>query len=119
MDPHMMKMVGGLSVPYICMHMQGQPENMQKAPFYENVVSELLDFFLLKKAQCKDAGIHDLILDPGFGFGKTIAHNFQILHNLGVFKIRACQLWWGCPEKLPCIKPLVLRRKKHLMELLF
>jgi dihydropteroate synthase len=114
MDPHMMKMVGGLSVPYICMHMQGQPENMQKAPFYENVVSALLDFFLLKKAQCKDAGINDVILDPGFGFGKTIAHNFQILHNLGVFKITGLPIMVGLSRKSTVYKTLDITPEEAL-----
>jgi dihydropteroate synthase len=114
MDPEMLKVVGALSVPYICMHMQGQPENMQKKPVYDNVVSELLDFFLRKKVQCRDAGIHDLILDPGFGFGKTIAHNFQLLHNLGVFKITGLPVMAGLSRKSTIYKTLDITPEEAL-----
>jgi len=114
MDPNMLKVVGGLSVPYICMHMQGRPEDMQKAPYYDNVVSDLLDFFLRKKVQCKDAGIHDLILDPGFGFGKTIAHNFQILHNLSVFKITGMPIMAGLSRKSTVYKTLKITPEEAL-----
>jgi len=114
MDPDMLKVVGGLSVPYICMHMQGQPETMQKAPVYEDVVSEVLDFFLRKKIQCKDAGIHDLILDPGFGFGKTIQHNFQLLQNLGVFKITGLPIMAGLSRKSTVYKTLDITPEEAL-----
>jgi dihydropteroate synthase len=114
MDPDMLKVVGGLSVPYICMHMQGLPETMQKAPVYKDVVSEVLDFFLLKKIQCKDAGIHDLILDPGFGFGKTIQHNFQLLHNLGVFKITGLPIMAGLSRKSTVYKTLDITPEEAL-----
>jgi dihydropteroate synthase len=114
MDPHMLKMVGGLSVPYICMHMQGLPETMQESPFYEDVVSEVLDFFLRKKIQCKEAGIHDLILDPGFGFGKTIAHNFQLLHKLGVFKMTELPIMVGLSRKATVYKTLDITPEEAL-----
>jgi dihydropteroate synthase len=87
MDPGMISMVAGLKVPYICMHMKGTPENMQKEPQYNDVVSEVLDYFINKIAVCKEAGIHDVIIDPGFGFGKTIAHNLTLLKSLPVFRI--------------------------------
>ncbi|MGL6268803.1 MAG: dihydropteroate synthase [Chitinophagaceae bacterium] len=114
MDPEMLKVVGNLSVPYICMHMQGKPENMQKAPYYENIISELLDFFQLKKVQCRDAGIHDLILDPGFGFGKTTAHNFQVLHNLSVFKMTGLPIMAGLSRKSMVYKTLDITPEEAL-----
>ncbi len=114
MDPDMLKVVGGLSVPYICMHMQGQPENMQKSPYYENLVSELLDFFLRKKIQCKDAGIYDLILDPGFGFGKTMAHNFELLQNLAVFKMTGLPIMVGLSRKSTVYKTLDITPEEAL-----
>lgn len=87
MDENMIDSVGKLGVPYICMHMKGVPATMQKSPHYEDVVQEVLGFFVNKTAECKAAGITDLILDPGFGFGKTTVHNFQLLKNLSAFSI--------------------------------
>jgi dihydropteroate synthase len=87
MDDRMLQTVAELKVPYICMHIQGTPETMQQHPQYENVTTTVIDFFINKIAECKKAGITDIITDPGFGFGKTIQHNFQLLKNLSVFKI--------------------------------
>jgi dihydropteroate synthase len=99
MDPEMIPVVGSLGVPYVCMHMQGRPETMQKSPSYEDVVSEVLDFFLRKRVECLAAGIHDLVLDPGFGFGKTIKHSFQLLHHLKAFKITGLPILAGLSRK--------------------
>ena len=85
MDASMMETVGSLKVPYICMHMKGTPQTMQHSPTYTDVVKEVLDYFIAKTEKCRLAGIHDVILDPGFGFGKTTQHNFQLLNNLDVF----------------------------------
>ena len=87
LDTDMINTVATLQVPYICMHMQGTPLNMQKAPVYKDVVKEILDFFIAKIEECRKAGIKDVIIDPGFGFGKTIEHNFQLLKALSVFSI--------------------------------
>ncbi len=84
MDKDMLHTVALLQVPYICMHMQGTPESMQQNPTYKNVVTEVLDFFKIKLEECRLAGIKDVIIDPGFGFGKTIEHNFQLLKGLAV-----------------------------------
>lgn len=86
MDPHMLRTVASLKVPYVCMHMQGRPENMQASPAYGDVVAELMDFFAARIRDGRDAGIHDIIIDPGFGFGKTLAHNYTILDALSVFR---------------------------------
>ena len=114
MDPDMIPVVGSLRVPYICMHMQGKPEDMQRAPVYTDVVREVLDFFLRKQAQCRDAGIHDLIIDPGFGFGKTIEHNFQLLHNLSVFKITGLPIMAGLSRKATIYKTLGITPEEAL-----
>ncbi|SFP99769.1 dihydropteroate synthase [Parafilimonas terrae] len=87
MDDNMLATVGKFPVPYICMHMQGRPETMQVNPVYEDVVQEVLDFFILQTEKCRQHNIKDVIIDPGFGFGKTISHNFQLLRNLAVFKM--------------------------------
>ena len=85
MDAGMIPVAGKLQVPYIAMHMQGKPATMQKNPQYENVVAEVLDYLVQKLAQCRAAGIKDFIADPGFGFGKTIDHNYALLKSLHLF----------------------------------
>ena len=81
-DEEMIPIVASAKVPYICMHMQGTPENMQKNPVYKDITNDILTFFIQKVEECKKAGILDIIIDPGFGFGKTIQHNFTLLKNL-------------------------------------
>ena len=85
LDPLMYETVAALQVPYILMHMKGTPANMQKQPVYEDVVTEVLDFFIAEIRQLRALGIKDIVLDPGFGFGKTIAHNYTLLKNMQVF----------------------------------
>jgi dihydropteroate synthase len=114
MDTDMIPAVGALHVPYVCMHMQGKPEDMQRSPAYTDVVGEVLDFFLRKKAQCRDAGIHDLIIDPGFGFGKTIEHNFQLLQNLSAFKITGLPMLAGLSRKATVYKTLGITPEEAL-----
>ena len=99
LDENMLSTVGKLRVPYICMHMQGKPQTMQREPHYENVTREVLDFFIKKMDDCKKAGIHDVIIDPGFGFGKTIKHNFELLKNFSVFKMLEKPLLAGISRK--------------------
>src|SRR6478609_7552615 len=79
MDEKMLAVVGGLNVPYVCMHMKGTPQTMNSLARYEDIAVEVLDYFIQKIEDCTNAGIKDIILDPGFGFAKTIAHNFQLL----------------------------------------
>ncbi|MFY7900302.1 MAG: dihydropteroate synthase [Chitinophagaceae bacterium] len=87
MDMNMLATVAGLNVPFICMHMQGNPTFMQQNPHYENVVEDVLQFFIQQTEKCKQAGIKDVIIDVGFGFGKTLEHNYSLLKNLSIFKI--------------------------------
>jgi len=87
MDSEMIRTVGKLNVPYVCMHMKGVPETMQNQPQYDDVTKEVLDYFIAKIDECKQAGINDVIIDPGFGFGKNIAQNLKLLKDLSVFKI--------------------------------
>ena len=86
-DPNMFKTIGELQVPYIMMHMQGTPENMQNRPVYKNVSLEIIEYFAKKIDLLKQYAVNDIIIDPGFGFGKTIEHNYHILNKLGSFKI--------------------------------
>ena len=99
MDAKMLLTVGKLRVPYVCMHMQCTPETMQKDPVYDNVTKDVLDFFIAQIARCVKAGIHDIILDPGFGFGKTMRHNFELMKNLSVFGMLEKPLLLGVSRK--------------------
>lgn len=82
MDPEMFSTIAQLKVPYIMMHMQGTPQNMQKNPHYDNPVKEIILYFAEKIERLRASGVKDLIIDPGFGFGKTLAHNYEILDKL-------------------------------------
>jgi dihydropteroate synthase len=99
MDAEMLSTVAALNIPFICMHMKGTPQSMQQNPVYENVTREVLDFFIQKIDDCKLSGINDVIIDPGFGFGKTIAHNFQLLKELKVFKMLERPILAGVSRK--------------------
>ena len=85
-DENIFNVIAEFKTPYIIMHMQGTPRNMQKNPKYDNVVNELVKFFEEKIKKLNNLGVHNIIIDPGFGFGKTIQHNFQILNQLHRFK---------------------------------
>lgn len=99
MDDNMITTVAGLNVPYIIMHLKGTPETMQQDPQYDDVVKEVLDYFIQQVDKCKKAGIHDIIVDPGFGFGKTATHNFLLLKHLAVLKILSTLVLAGVSRK--------------------
>lgn len=99
MDKEMFDTVAGLQVPYILMHMQGTPANMQVNPQYENVVTEVMDFFISKVKKLKELGVNDIIIDPGFGFGKAVEHNFSLLANLSVFRSLGSPVLAGLSRK--------------------
>lgn len=106
MEEAMLQTVAELKVPYVAMHMKGTPQNMQQNPVYENVTQELIDFFITKIEDCKNAGILDVIIDPGFGFGKTAKHNFEILKNLSLFQILDVPVLAGLSRKSMIYKTL-------------
>jgi len=106
MDNKMIETVAELKVPYILMHMKGTPQTMQQNAVYENVTRELLDFFIAKTNDLKNAGIVDIIIDPGFGFAKTIDQNFELLKNLSVFKMLDKVLMLGISRKSTIYKTL-------------
>ena len=85
MDENMINTIAQLQVPYIIMHMKGTPKNMQSNPTYSNVVAEIISYFKEKIKYLKAKGIEQIIIDPGFGFGKDLAHNYQILNELEQF----------------------------------
>jgi dihydropteroate synthase len=86
-DPAMIAIVAKESVPYVMMHMKGLPSDMQLNPVYHDIVLEIMQFFTKKIHHAKASGIKDIIIDPGFGFGKTLEHNFELMRNLEVFRI--------------------------------
>ncbi len=106
MDENLISTVVKLKVPYVLMHMQGTPQVMQQQPQYKNVTSEVLDFLIAKKQALHQAGIADIIVDPGFGFGKTIAHNFELLKNLSVFSMLKAPILLGISRKSSIYKTL-------------
>jgi dihydropteroate synthase len=83
LDEEMFETAARLNVPYILMHMKGDPKTMQKNPVYENIGLEVVDYFAEKVTKLKQLGVHDIILDPGFGFAKTVSHNYQLLDQMG------------------------------------
>ena len=99
MDAQMFSTIARLGVPYILMHMQGTPQNMQQHPHYEHIVQEVLYYFSEKVQQLRDLGAKDLILDPGFGFGKTLEHNYELLNQLEEFQIFNLPLLVGVSRK--------------------
>jgi len=99
MDETMFETIAELNVPYVIMHMQGTPENMQQNPTYQNIIRELLLFFNDRIEKLKQLNVKDIIIDPGFGFGKTLEHNYSILKNLDTFKLHELPILVGISRK--------------------
>lgn len=99
MDEDMFGTVARLNVPYIMMHMQGTPQNMQQHPHYDNLLKDIFQYFARKVQQLRDLGVKDMILDPGFGFGKTLEHNYELLSHLEEFRIFELPLLVGVSRK--------------------
>ena len=98
-DSRMLETVSSLGVPYIAMHMQGTPKTMQTNPSYHNVVDDVFVSLEKFRNRATQLGIEQLILDPGFGFGKTLSHNYQLLDQLDKFKSLGCPLLVGVSRK--------------------
>jgi dihydropteroate synthase len=99
LDAEMLKTVGALGVPYIAMHMQGTPQNMQDNPSYNNLLVDIRSFFASKVDEAHKAGIYDIIIDPGFGFGKTLEHNYSLLKNLSSIQMDGIPMLIGVSRK--------------------
>ena len=106
LDSAMIKTVASLQVPYIMMHMKGNPQTMQSLANYENVTKEMLFYFSEKIAQARSFGINDLIIDPGFGFAKTLEQNFEIMNNLELFQMLELPMLVGVSRKSMVYKTL-------------
>lgn len=99
MDADMFSTIAHLGVPYIIMHMQGTPQDMQSHPVYKNLMKEVVYYFSEKVQRLRDLGVKDIIIDPGFGFGKTLAHNYELLNHLEDFQIFELPILVGVSRK--------------------
>lgn len=114
LDREMISSVGKLKVPYICMHMRGNPGNMQQLTAYNNLEKEIVDYFSKKTAECRNAGIKDVILDLGFGFAKNLDQNYQLLKNLYHFNLLGIPILAGISRKSMIYKYLGGRPEEAL-----
>ncbi len=99
MDPEMFRTIADLRIPYIIMHMRGTPETMQSMTTYENVTAEVLQSLATKMDQLYQLGVNDVIVDPGFGFSKTVAQNYELMRHLSDFRILEAPLLVGVSRK--------------------
>ena len=114
MDENMFATVAKLQVPYIMMHMQGKPQTMQTKPTYINIVQELLYYFSKKIDELRSLGVNDIIADVGFGFGKTLEQNYELLKHLALFKNLDVPTLVGLSRKSMLFKPLEIDQNKAL-----
>ena len=114
MDENMFQTVADLQVPYILMHMLGTPQNMQQNPVYEDVTKDIIRFFSEQIFKLHQLKVNDIIIDIGFGFGKTLQHNYEILSNLGLFKNLDAPILVGVSRKSMLYKPLGITANEAL-----
>jgi dihydropteroate synthase len=105
-DKDMMSTAAKMNVPYVCMHMRGTPQTMQQLNDYDDVTKSVIDYFIGKIAECRSAGINDVIIDPGFGFSKNIRQNFELLSNLHLLKMLDRPILAGLSRKSTVYKTL-------------
>jgi dihydropteroate synthase len=113
-DEALIPTIASLNVPYVLMHIQGNPQTMQQNPVYDNVVLDVFDFLNKKIKILHEAGINDVIVDPGFGFGKTITQNFELLNNLEFFQQLSKPLLVGLSRKGTIYKTLGITTEEAL-----
>lgn len=106
LDEKMLDVIAKYKVPYIMMHMRGTPQTMQSLTDYQDIVKEMLFYFSEKMAMARSLGINDLIVDPGFGFAKTLDQNYEILKHLDLFDMLELPLLVGVSRKSMVYKPL-------------
>lgn len=99
LDPEMFPTMARLGIPYIIMHMKGIPANMQEDPEYDNVVDDLLQFFAERVRKLRLLGLNDIVIDPGFGFGKTLEQNYKLLKQFETFRMFELPLMAGVSRK--------------------
>lgn len=99
LDPQMFETVAALGVPYVLMHMKGNPQTMQQEPHYEDLLTEMLQYFGSKVQRLHELGVKDIILDPGFGFAKTMDHNYELMNRLQDLSVLELPLLVGVSRK--------------------
>lgn len=114
MDGQMFQTVAELQVPYILMHMQGTPQNMQQNPVYENITKDIIAFFSEQIYKLHQLKVNDILIDVGFGFGKTLQHNYEMLHNLSLFKSLDVPILVGVSRKSMLYKLLEISPQEAL-----
>ncbi len=105
-DPQLAVYLIGKSIPYIIMHLQGTPQTMQQNPHYTDVAQEVFTFLQQRARQYQQSGIKDIVIDPGFGFGKTVAHNYQLLQQLEQLQVSGLPILVGLSRKSMIYKVL-------------
>lgn len=113
-DEELWTTVSELGVPYVLMHMQGSPEDMQTNPQYDDVVVEVVDFLSARLNELRELGVKDVIIDPGFGFGKSVEHNYSLLANLNAFRMFELPILVGVSRKSMVCKPLQVNPEEAL-----
>jgi len=113
-DPNMLTTVANGNVGYVAMHMKGTPKTMQNQPQYDDVTKDVIYALSEVKNRCEQAGISDVIIDPGFGFGKSVAHNYELFNNLDHFKVLDTPILVGISRKSMIYKPLNITPKDAL-----
>ncbi|PXY41317.1 dihydropteroate synthase [Flavobacterium cheongpyeongense] len=106
LDPKMLEIIAQYNVPYIMMHMRGNPQTMQGLTQYDDIVKEMLFYFSEKVKKARNMGINDLILDPGFGFAKTIDQNYEVLQKMELFNFLELPILAGVSRKSMIYKTL-------------
>ena len=114
MDEQMFPTIARLGVPYIIMHMKGTPQNMQETPHYDHFLKEIFYYFSEKVQKLRDLGAKDIIIDPGFGFGKTIEHNYELMNHLEEFHLFELPILVGISRKSMIYKLLGITPEEAL-----
>ncbi len=114
LDDKMLAIIAQYKVPYIMMHMRGNPENMQQQTSYSDIVSDLLLYFSERVAKARSLGVHDLIIDPGFGFAKTLDQNYEVLKKLNLFQNIDLPILAGLSRKSMIYKTLAIEADEAL-----
>lgn len=114
LDKEMFPTIARLGIPYIIMHMKGTPKDMQAAPHYDNLLKEIFYYFSEKVQKLRNLGVKDIIIDPGFGFGKTLEHNYELMNHLEEFRLFEVPLLVGVSRKSMIYKLLGVNPEEAL-----
>jgi dihydropteroate synthase len=114
LDGAMFNTMARLNVPYVLMHLKGTPQTMQDQPHYDDLVLEMMHYFNVRVNRLKSLGVNDIIIDPGFGFGKTVAHNYELLRRLSELDVFGLPLLVGVSRKSMIYKPLKSKPEQSL-----